>query len=82
MLNKNLSNKPFSSKTNRELHEIKKRGDLSQDELIAVDNELAARDLNLAKHEKQTKFNSYDFRWWHLALAMILIRAIFKIVNS
>ena len=82
MSSKNLSNQSFSLLTDSELSEIKKRGDLSLDEINAINDELAARDLNLAKHERRTKINTYEFRWWHFILAVMAIRAIAKIAQS
>ncbi len=82
MSSKNLSNQSFSLLTDSELSEIKKRGDLSLDEINAINDELAARDLNLARHEKRTKINTHEFRWWHFILAVMAIRAIVKIAQS
>jgi len=82
MSSKNLSNQSFSLLTDNELSEIKKRGNLSLDEISAINDELAARDLNLARHEKRKSFDTYEFRWWHFILAVLVIRAIVKIVQS
>jgi hypothetical protein len=87
MSSKNLMNQPIKLLTDRELHEIRKCGDLSLDELRAVNDELAARDLNLARHEKQQhyfqeNFSTYEFRWWHFFLAVMVVRAIVKMAHS
>ena len=82
MSSKNPINQPIALLTDSELSEIKKRGDLSLDEINAINGELAARDLNLARHEKRTKNISYEFRWWHFILAVMAIRAIAKIAQS
>jgi hypothetical protein len=80
MSSKNLMNQPIKLLTDRELHEIRKCGDLSLDEIIVINDELDAR--YLARHEKLTKINTYEFRWWHFILAVMAIRAIVKIAQS
>ena len=80
MSSKNPINQPIALLTDSELSEIKKRGDLSLDEIIAINDELDAR--YLARHEKQKAFDTYEFRWWHFILAVMAIRAIAKIAQS
>ena len=92
MSNKNIVNKSYATLTDSELSLISKRKDLSVNEVNAINGELAARDLALAKLEKQNSpwpkehhqysKESYQFKWWHLILAFWIMRVISKIVHS